>query len=198
MTYDAVILAGGQARRLGGVSKPAIAVGGRRLLDIALDAVIGAERTIVVGAALPTARPVEWAREDPPGGGPVAALAAALPFVQSRTVVVLAADLPFITAAAVEKLVAARGDAAAAIAVDDDGRDQPLIGCYDAERLRAALPVDPIGASMRSLLSVLAALGALRALGALGALVRVTLGGEPPITLDCDTADDLTRARELA
>ena len=111
MTFDAVVLAGGQGRRLGGVRKPALDIGGRRLLDIALDAVAGAETTVVVGAALPTARTGEWIQETPAGGGPVAALAAAMPLVRSATVVVLAADLPFITAAAVDALLRSRGDA---------------------------------------------------------------------------------------
>ena len=31
--YDAVVLAGGAARRLGGVDKPGVRVGGRALLD---------------------------------------------------------------------------------------------------------------------------------------------------------------------
>jgi molybdopterin-guanine dinucleotide biosynthesis protein A len=189
MTYDAVVLAGGQGRRLGGVRKPALDVGGRRLLDIALDAVSGAETTVVVGAVLPTARTVSWTQETPAGGGPVAALAAAMAQVRSATVVVLAADLPFITAAAVEALLSGRGDAAAAIAVDESGRDQPLIGCYDRARLAGAVPPDPPGASMRSLLADLEHSRPLE---------RLRLGGDPPVTWDCDTADDLSRAQELA
>lgn len=39
---DAVILAGGCAHRLGGVSKANLRVGTRRLLDVVLDAVDGA------------------------------------------------------------------------------------------------------------------------------------------------------------
>lgn len=187
MTYDAVVVAGGRGSRLGGVSKPDLAVGGRRLLDIVVAAVSGAERTIVVGETRPTQRPVEWTREEPSGGGPVAALAAALPLVRSETVVVMAADLPFLTRAAVETLVAGRGSSAATIAVDDSGHDQPLLGCYDTARLRAALPAEPNGASMRSLVRALP-----------GTLERVSLGGDPPVTWDCDTATDLIRARELA
>jgi molybdopterin-guanine dinucleotide biosynthesis protein A len=189
MTYDAVVLAGGQGRRLGGVSKPAIAIGGRRLLDIAVDAVEGAERTIVVGTTLPTYRPVERASESPAGGGPVAAIAAAVALLDATTVVVLAADLPFITAEAVDALVAGRGDAVAAIAVDLSGRDQPLLACYDAASLWDALPSDPQGASMRSLLHDLEARGRIE---------RLSLGGDPPVTLDLDTPADLTRAQELA
>jgi molybdopterin-guanine dinucleotide biosynthesis protein A len=189
MSFDAVVLAGGQGRRLGGVSKPAITIGGRRLLDIALGAVAGADSTVVVGAMLATTRPVTWTREEPAGGGPVAALAAAVPLLRCSTVVVLAADLPFITASAVEALVRGKGDAAAAIAVDDDGHDQPLVACYDTALLRDALPADPNGAPMRAVL---------RELAAAGLVERINLGGEPSVTVDCDTAEDLTRAQELA
>jgi molybdopterin-guanine dinucleotide biosynthesis protein A len=189
MTFDAIVLAGGEGRRLGGISKPAIKFGGRRLLDIVLDAVTGAQTAVVVGATMPTARPVTWTREEPPGGGPVAGLAAALPLVSAVTIVVLAADLPFITAAAVAALVQARGDAAAALAIDETGREQPLIGCYDRSSLIAALPANPHGASMRSLLKQLAGIGTVK---------RLDLGGDPPVVLDCDTAADLSRAQELA
>ncbi|BBA98779.1 putative molybdopterin-guanine dinucleotide biosynthesis protein [Actinacidiphila reveromycinica] len=76
--YDAVVPAGGAARRLGGTDKPALTVGGRQLLDRVLAACAAAGETVVVGPRRPTARPVRWAREEPPGGGPVPALAAGL------------------------------------------------------------------------------------------------------------------------
>lgn len=76
--YDAIVLAGGAARRLGGADKPGVRVGGRSLLDRVLAACRAAGTTVVVAAPRPTARPVEWAREDPPGGGPLAALDAGL------------------------------------------------------------------------------------------------------------------------
>ncbi|MET9952285.1 DUF6457 domain-containing protein [Streptomyces sp. NPDC006339] len=76
--YDALVLAGGAARRLGGADKPAVRVGGRPLLDRVLAGCRDARRTVVVADPRPTARPVEWTRESPPGGGPVAALAAGL------------------------------------------------------------------------------------------------------------------------
>ncbi|HEX3823906.1 MAG TPA: NTP transferase domain-containing protein [Mycobacteriales bacterium] len=187
--YDAVVLAGGHGRRMGGAVKPALTVGGRRLVDIALDAVAEASITVAVGAAIPTSRPVEWVRETPVGSGPVAALAAALPLLRAPVVVVLAADLPFITTAAVDQLLAATGEAGAVVAIDSDGRDQPLIGCYDAAALRAVMPAEPQDVSMRSVLSDLAARAE---------IVRVDLGGDPPATWDCDTAADLARAQELA
>ncbi|SDK53629.1 DUF6457 domain-containing protein [Streptomyces indicus] len=75
-TYDAVVLAGGAAKRLGGVDKPAVQVGGRALLDRVLGACAAAGTTVVVAPPRPTVRPVVWAREEPAGGGPLAALAA--------------------------------------------------------------------------------------------------------------------------
>ena len=97
----AVILAGGQGRRLGGRDKPALLVGGRTLLDVALDAVSGGP-TVVVGSAPGSAGRVFGVAEDPPGGGPAAAVAAgfaALPALPGAAMVaVLAADLPGIDA----------------------------------------------------------------------------------------------------
>jgi molybdopterin-guanine dinucleotide biosynthesis protein A len=78
---DAIVLAGGRGARLGGVDKADLVVGGQTLLERALAATAGANRTVVVGPRRPTSRPVTWAREHPPGGGPVAALAAGLEHV---------------------------------------------------------------------------------------------------------------------
>ncbi|MGX7829752.1 molybdenum cofactor guanylyltransferase [Actinokineospora sp. 24-640] len=78
MTWAAIVLAGGLGTRLGGVDKPALVVGGRTLLDRALDAVDGADPVVVVGPERPVARPVRWTREAEPGAGPVAAVVAGL------------------------------------------------------------------------------------------------------------------------
>jgi molybdenum cofactor guanylyltransferase len=197
--YDGIVLAGGKASRLGGVNKPELTVGGRRLLDIALDALPAAQAVVVVGPRTATARSVSWTREQPIGGGPVAALHAALAALAAlaagppdppgaSTVVVLAADLPFVTADSVAQLVAARGAGVAAIATDDEGRDQPLLACYDVAALTAALPDERAGASMRSLLERLAAGGSIS---------RVRLEGQPPPTWDCDTITDLNQAEAM-
>jgi len=105
--YDAVVLAGGAARRLGGADKPGLRVGGRALLDRVLTACADARTTVVVADPRPTARPVLWARADPPGGGPLAALGAGLHRTTAEHVVVLSADLPFLGAATVGRLLAA-------------------------------------------------------------------------------------------
>ncbi|MEV5790909.1 NTP transferase domain-containing protein [Streptomyces sp. NPDC052192] len=114
VAYDAVVLAGGSARRLGGADKPGVRVGGRALLDRVLAACADAAVTVVVAEPRATARPVRWAREDPPGGGPVAALDAGLRHTTAPYVVVLSADLPFLDEKTVRRLLDALAGADAA------------------------------------------------------------------------------------
>ena len=76
--WDAIVLAGGRARRLGGVDKAALEIGDRSLLGIALAACAGARYRVVVGPQRLTDEPVRWALESPAGSGPLAALGAGL------------------------------------------------------------------------------------------------------------------------
>lgn len=136
--YDVVVLAGGGAARLGGADKPGVRVGGRALLDRVLAACSGAGTTVVVADPRPTARPVVWAREDPPGGGPLAALDAGLRCTAAEHVVVLSADLPFLGGRTVRQLLAALRQSATdgAVLVDAEGREQPLVAAYRSGALR--------------------------------------------------------------
>ncbi|GGP87551.1 MULTISPECIES: NTP transferase domain-containing protein [Streptomyces] len=188
MSYDAIVLAGGAARRLGGADKPALSVGGRALLDRVLDACPDALRTVVVGGRRPTARPVRWTREDPPGGGPVAALDAGLRDTTAGLVLVLSADLPFLDRDTVRALLAAPDahGTDGAMLRDPDGRDQPLVAAYRAEPLRREI------ALLATEHGGLAGLP-LRALTAELELVPVT--AQPLAAFDCDTWDDLAVAR---
>ncbi|WP_431943617.1 NTP transferase domain-containing protein [Micromonospora marina] len=122
--YAAIVLAGGAARRMGGVDKPARAVGGRSMLHRVLGAVADADQRIVVGSSGPVPEGVRTTREEPPGGGPVAATAAGLALLDpgTTTVAVLAADLPLLTTAAVAGL---RRALAAPTAGPDDGSKNP-------------------------------------------------------------------------
>lgn len=160
--WSAVVLAGGTGRRLGGVDKPALVVGGRTLLDRAVAACRGATEIVAVGPARPTSAAVRWTREKPPGGGPVAALAAGLTALggSPAVVAVLAADLPLISPGLVERLVdqlADDGDGSvdAVAVVDGDGRVQPLVAAYRRKPLAAALGAlgDPHGRALRDVLS---------------------------------------------
>ncbi|MCK1817866.1 MULTISPECIES: NTP transferase domain-containing protein [Streptomyces] len=182
--FDAIVLAGGAARRLGGADKAAVTVGGRPLLDRVLDACRDARRTVVVGPPRPTRRPVRWVREDPPGGGPLAALAAGAGAaeVTAPLVAVLATDLPFLTPATPRALLAALPpDADGVLEQDADGRDQPLTAVYRTEPLRRALAGLPAvhGAPLRTLLP---ALTLHRRAGA-------------TTTFDCDTWAEIAAAR---
>lgn len=193
--YDAIVLAGGAARRLGGADKPALSVGGRSLLDRALAACAGAAVTVVVGPRRPTARPVVRTVEDPPGSGPLAALDAGLRRTTAATVLVLSADLPFLTTATVRALLEAAADVGAAgaggrdgaLLCDGEGRDQPLVAAYRADSLRRGL------ALLRAEHGTLAGLP-LRALLAELALRRVPDPGSEA-SFDCDTWEDLGAAR---
>ncbi|MGC4797592.1 molybdenum cofactor guanylyltransferase [Micromonospora saelicesensis] len=106
-TYAAVVLAGGAARRMGGLDKPALPVGGRPMRDRVLAAVSDATPRVLVGAADAVPAGVRVVREDPPGGGPVAAAAAGLALLDPDVSVValLAADLPLLTRAAIGDLL---------------------------------------------------------------------------------------------
>ncbi|WP_172385136.1 DUF6457 domain-containing protein [Streptomyces sp. MNP-20] len=148
--FDAVVLAGGRAARLGGADKPGVRVGGRALLDRVLTACSGATTTVVVAAPRPTGRPVVWAREEPAGGGPLAALDAGLRHTAAELVVVLSADLPFLRAETVRGLVAAVGRADGALLTDPDGRDQPLVAVYRGAVLRRELARIAAGAPARA------------------------------------------------
>jgi molybdopterin-guanine dinucleotide biosynthesis protein A len=184
---DAVILAGGAARRFGGADKPALLVGGRSLLDRVLDAVSG--QAVVVGPPRSTQRPVLTVREQPPGGGPVAGLAAGLPHVASPLVALLAADLPFLTAEVLVLLENSLGSADdGALLVDDDGRDQLLAGVWRTSSLRRMLEVagPPEGLALGKLLAGLTVVR-----------VAVPAAARAPWQ-DCDTPEDLRRAEELA
>src|SRR3954468_13835031 len=135
--YTAVVLAGGKAARLGGQAKPQLEVGGRPMLATVLVAVADASAKVVVGPAQPVPAGVLLVREQPPGGGPVAALRAGLAEVSTDVVALLAGDLPFLTGALVAEL-RARLTADGVLVVDDGGRDQYLLGVWRTAALRAA------------------------------------------------------------
>jgi molybdopterin-guanine dinucleotide biosynthesis protein A len=188
--YDAVVLAGGAARRLGGADKPAVRVGGRALLDRVLAACAHAGTTVVVADPRPTARPVVWAREDPLGGGPLAALEAGLRRTTAAQVVVLSADLPFLDEGTVGRLLGALGAEDATktdgvLLTDPEGRDQPLVAAYRTTALRRELDV------LAAEHGALTGLPLRRLTGALG-LTRIA---DPVASFDCDTWEDIAAAR---
>ncbi|MGY2081080.1 molybdenum cofactor guanylyltransferase [Modestobacter sp. SYSU DS0657] len=187
--YAAVVLAGGRASRLGGQPKPQLDVGGRTMLDAVLAAVADARPRVVVGPPQDVPAGAVLVREEPPGGGPVPALAAGLAAVPPGVgvVAVLAGDLPFVTPQLVAELRdRLTGDGA--LVVDETGRDQLLLGLWRTGPLRTALVGARPHAPLRSVLGPLAA-------------VRhhpSAPPGTPPPWTDCDTPAELAAARAAA
>lgn len=173
------------------MDKATVEVAGRSLLDRVLAAVLtDAGRVVVVSPprALPSG--VLRTSELPTGGGPVAGVAAGLELVQAPLVVVLACDLPFLTAQTVTALVAALDTAEAACAdgaalVDADGWRQPLTAAYRTARLRAAVAAleEVQGSPMRAVVA---------------ALTMLDVPARSGQSFDCDTWDDVQRARTQA
>jgi molybdopterin-guanine dinucleotide biosynthesis protein A len=182
----AIVLAGGRGRRLGGLDKPGLRTGARTLLQVALDA-LGAVPVVVVGPLRDVPVGVVLTREDPPGGGPAAAVVAGLAALPDdlpadAAVAVLAADLPAIDAAAIGRLCASlTGDGA--LLVDGQGRPQWLIGVWrhGALRTAAARRPDWHGSPVRELF---------------GPLRAAEVGGHEAATVDVDTPEDLRRLDE--
>lgn len=177
------MLAGGAARRMAGRDKPGIEIDGATLLDRVIAATKEAERVIVVGPERRTATDVQWVRERPPGGGPVAAISAAMSQVAQPWCLVLAADLPWIAPAIPLLLRASRsGDVAV---LSSAGRRNHLAAAWPTHALRGALG---------ALTAVENA--AARELFRTVQVVEVPDGGG--WGQDCDTWDDVERARERA
>lgn len=180
-----------------------VEIGGKTLLDrvieacAALTGVGSSGEILVVGPTRTTERDVRWVREEPPGGGPVAAIAAGLAALPggagrwSRWLGVFAADLPFLTAEAVHSLwtAAAKVETGCdgAVMVDADGREQWLAAVYRRDALQSkiaeyghdgvhGLPLHRLVRDLR--------------------LLRITQTGNA--VLDCDTWEDVEAARRIA
>nr|WP_281497258.1 NTP transferase domain-containing protein [Ornithinimicrobium sp. F0845] len=156
-------MAGGGGTRLGGVDKASLEVGGRPLLDRVLEGTGRARRVVVVGdTTVPDG--VLRTVEDPPGGGPVAGIAAGLRALATTTgptagraparpvaarpdwTLVLAVDQPGAGQAVTALLAAAAGAGPTTDLVcphDDEGHPQWLLAAYRTSALTAAL--QPLG-----------------------------------------------------
>lgn len=178
--FCGVVLAGGTAVRMDGIDKGSVELAGRTLLTYALDAFLDADEVVVVARrSVPTERPVTFACEDPPRGGPVAGLLTGVDALlrRPRLVGVLAVDMPRVTAATMRRLREAADGHDGAFLVDGDGRRQ-LAGVLDAARLADVRPglEEQHGMALHRLLAPLR-------------LASVAAGGEE--ALDIDTWTDL-------
>lgn len=140
--FSGVILAGGTAARMDGVDKASVELGGRTLLEVALDAFLDADEVVVVGPeTVRTTRPVTFVREDPPLGGPVAGLLTGVDALLRRPawLGILAVDMPRVTPYTMRRLRDGAAGRDGAFLVGPDGRRQ-LCGVLDAVRLADVRP----------------------------------------------------------
>lgn len=178
-----------------GRHKPAIVVGGRPIIERVLSAVAGWP-VVVVGSAegVPGGTPV--VSEEPPGGGPVAGIAAGWAALTTTwayaaelgtsapdVVVVLAGDLPLLTREHVAALVAAVDDRVA-VTRSSSGPNW-LCSAWPAELLRDRLVAvgRPAGVSVRRLL---------------GEAPRIEVPDVADVAVDVDTPVELEVARRRA
>ena len=169
-----------------GEDKALVTLEGRSLLHRAIDAVDRAQRVVLVGPRRASDdHRVVWTREDPPGGGPVAGIAAGLMHVSCDRVIVLAIDHPLVDGSTIDRLLDAMHDHDGAIVTDEYRIDQPLVGAYSTAALLARVAGLPTieGPAVRALISGMD-------------LVRVE---DERAARDCDSAEDLSALeRELA
>jgi molybdopterin-guanine dinucleotide biosynthesis protein A len=149
-----VILAGGRATRMGGGDKGLRRVGGRRLMDHALERLAPQVGTLAINANGDPARLAEFglpvlADSLPDHPGPLAGVLAGLDWaagIGAQAIVTAAADTPFFPRDLAARLVAAAGPSGLSLAAspDDTGRMQrhPTFGLWPValrDDLRAAL-----------------------------------------------------------
>lgn len=228
----AILLAGGRASRVGGAAKPLFEVSGVTLLQRAVDAVDRCAQVVVVADPVPTVvrgagvtrgaeavpgpRALTWVRENPPFGGPAAAVVAGLTVLSERSApsgpttrseppavppdvppavdltwtYLLACDLPGIEAA-VARLAAAAASASPetdGVRLHAPGSDRPqwLVGVYRTAALRRQAALLPERAHGASMAALL------------GPLRVEEVDAPEHETADVDTWDDLAAARERA
>jgi molybdenum cofactor guanylyltransferase len=149
----AFVLAGGKSSRMG-QDKAFLQLGGRTLLELALDlAKNAADGVLIVGSAEKFAAFGPVVEDVYPGQGPLGGIHAALTQTSTDLNLMLAVDLPFIHPSFLRYLIARGRETAAGIVVPKaDGRSQPLCALYrrsfadvaEGSLLAGANKIDPL------------------------------------------------------
>lgn len=179
------------------VDKAAVEVHGRSLLEhvVSVARQAGATQVIVVGPPrrVDARLKVTRVQEEPPGGGPRPAIATGLGAVvqpETTVVVLLAADLPFLDAGSVGYLrseLAAAPPGVPGVVAQGGGRPQWLLSAWRRPVLAAALGPGGEPEGTASLHALFEPLGPVT--------VPLDDNRDGPAWIDCDTPEDLARAR---
>lgn len=175
---NTIILSGGTSKRFGS-DKSQAKIQGKSLLEYLSH---GLENLIIVGPE--TSIPAKYVREEPIGSGPVAAIAAAMLEVDSDLVAIYATDMPFAPRITSQLVSALKNDAA--VAIDCDGKLQPLAAIYRSSKLRSAL-ASYESVENQSVKSLIAKL-----------VIDEVPVVETEYLMDIDTQEDLLKAVDLA
>jgi molybdopterin-guanine dinucleotide biosynthesis protein A len=180
---DSLIVAGGNATRMGGLDKAMLplGLGGSSLLEDAIKSCPG--KVFIVGypreIGSQSHAQVTWVADLNPGGGPAAGIWSGLARVTSEYVFISAADQT-LSAETVSKLNASASGGDGAWAIRSDGSGQPLCAVVRTESLRGLLaPTQGINQSPLRLMSSLNMVG-----------VEVN----PDQVVDFDTWQDVAKA----
>jgi molybdenum cofactor guanylyltransferase len=134
MSTDAAILAGGQARRLGGRDKRALVVGDQRMLERQVSALRPvAARIVIVGGSPDPFIGIDLpiVQDRVPGAGALGGVYTALADARAGRVLVLACDMPFVTTEFLAFLAASGRDADVTLPRDRHGL-HPLCAAWSA------------------------------------------------------------------
>ncbi|HKP02159.1 MAG TPA: molybdenum cofactor guanylyltransferase [Chthoniobacterales bacterium] len=144
MTFSALLLAGGESRRMGR-DKATMEFEGRPFWErqTQLLRALGPEKIMVSARTAPSWLPhdVELLLDDPPSRGPLSGLAKALATIETTHLVVLAVDMPFMTPGELGGLLELATEGRGVVPAIGD-RAEPLAAVYPAEAaedLQAAL-----------------------------------------------------------
>jgi len=135
MTLTAVLLAGGESRRMG-KEKATIVFNGEPLWQrqITLLRHLGAKKILVSTRAERSWRPAdtELVLDQPPSRGPISGLTAALARTRTSHLVALGVDMPFVTVAQLQDLCH-RANAGCGVVPTIGGRAEPVAAVYPVE-----------------------------------------------------------------
>jgi len=139
LPLTAVIMAGGKSRRLGGIDKPLIEIGGQRLIDRIFNTVSNCCREVLISSNTPQlyhSFPAAVIPDLHPGHGALGGLYSCLRQASFPAAFIVAGDMPFISMAAIRYLWSLHQDYDVCLPRSRDGR-QPLHAIYKKSCLEA-------------------------------------------------------------